>query len=149
MDSARSGSKHSFGMDWRSSRSDGTGPTVVTPVGPRPSVGAEMARTAGVDARDGLAPGLGDADAATWRDARRVVAIDVAARDEGTEAEMPNIAVIIFSATNAAGDTRLGVLTDVTESALAGDVRACVNADRTVACLVWTRGRGECRSVLD
>ena len=135
MDSARSGSKHSFGMDWRSSRSDGTGPTVVTPVGPRPSVGAEMARTAGVDARDGLAPGLGDADAATWRDARRVVAIDVAARDEGTEAWMP-IAVII-----SAGDTRLGVLTDVTESALAGDVRACVNADRTVACLVWTRGR--------
>ena len=43
MDSARSGSKHSFGMDWRSSRSDGTGPTVVTPAGPRPSVGAEMA----------------------------------------------------------------------------------------------------------
>ena len=55
--------------------------------------------TAGVDARPGLAPGLGDADAATRRDARRVVAIDVAARDEGTEAEMP-IAVII-SATNA------------------------------------------------
>jgi len=61
--------------------------------------------TAGVDARPGLAPGLGDADAATRRDARRVVAIDVAARDEGTEAEMP-IAVIIISATNAAGDTR-------------------------------------------
>ena len=100
-----------------------------------------MARTAGVDARAGLVPGLGDAEAATRRDARRVVAIDVAARDEGTEAEMPNIAVIIFSATNAAGDTRLGVLTDVTESALAGDVRARVNADRTVACLVWTRGR--------
>ena len=60
--------------------------------------------TAGVDARPGLAPGLGDADAATRRDARRVVAIDVAARDEGTEAEMPNIAVIF--ATNAAGDTR-------------------------------------------
>ena len=96
MDSARSGSKHSFGMDWRSSRSDGTGPTVVTPVGPRPSVGAEMARGTGVDAaRAGLVPGLGDADAATRRDARRVVAIDVAARDEGTEAEMPNIAVII------------------------------------------------------
>ena len=95
MDSARSGSKHSFGMDWRSSRSDGTGPTVVTPVGPRPSVGAEMARTAGVDARAGLVPGLGDAEAVTRRDARRVVAIDVAARDEGTEAEMPNIAVII------------------------------------------------------
>ena len=62
--------------------------------------------TAGVDARPGLVPGLGDADAATRRDARRVVAIDVAARDEGTEAEMPNIAVIIISATNAAGDTR-------------------------------------------
>ena len=92
-----------------------------------------------MDARAGLVPGLGDAEAATRRDARRVVAIDVAARDEGTEAEMP-MAVIIF-ATNAAGDTRLGVLTDVTESALAGDVRACVRADRTVACLVWTRGR--------
>jgi len=87
-----------------------------------------------------LVPGLGDADAVTRRDARRVVAIDVAARDEGTEAWMPNI-VVIISATNAAGDTRLGILTDVTESALAGDVRACVNADRTVACLVWTRGR--------
>ena len=100
-----------------------------------------MARTAGVDAvRPGLVPGLGDADAVTRRDARRVVAIDVAARDEGTEAWMPNI-VVIISATNAAGDTRLGILTDVTESALAGDVRACVNADRTVACLVWTRGR--------
>ena len=61
-----------------------------------------MARTAGVDAaRAGLVPGLGDAEAATRRDARRVVAIDVAARDEGTEAEMPNIAVII-----SAGDTR-------------------------------------------
>ena len=58
-----------------------------------------------MDARAGLVPGLGDAEAATRRDARRVVAIDVAARDEGTEAEMPNIAVII-SATNAAGDTR-------------------------------------------
>ena len=64
-----------------------------------------MARTAGVDARAGLVPGLGDAEAATRRDARRVVAIDVAARDEGTEAWMPNIAVIIF-VTNAAGDTR-------------------------------------------
>ena len=107
MDSARSGSKHSFGMDWRSSRSDGTGPTVVTPAGPRPSVGAEMALGTRVDAaRAGLVPGLGDAEAVTRRDARRVVAIDVAARDEGTEAEMPNIAVIIFSATNAAGDTR-------------------------------------------
>ena len=91
-------------------------------------------------ARPGLVPGLGDADAVTRRDARRVVAIDVAARDEGTEAWMPNI-VVIISATNAAGDTRLGILTDVTESALAGDVRVCVNADRTVACLVWTRGR--------
>ena len=54
-----------------------------------------------MDARAGLAPGLGDAEAATRRDARRVVAIDVAARDEGTEAEMP-IAVIIF------GDERGG-----------------------------------------
>ena len=59
-----------------------------------------------MDARAGLVPGLGDAEAATRRDARRVVAIDVAARDEGTEAEMPNIAVIIF-ATNA-GVTRGG-----------------------------------------
>ena len=101
-----------------------------------------------MDARAGLVPGLGDADAATRRDARRVVAIDVAARDEGTEAWMPM--AVIISATNAAsGDTRLGVLTETTESASAGDVRACVNADRTVACLVWTRGRGECRSVLD
>ena len=55
-----------------------------------------------MDARAGLVPGLGDAEAATRRDARRVVAIDVAARDEGTEAEMPNIAVIIF------GDERGG-----------------------------------------
>jgi hypothetical protein len=52
-----------------------------------------------------LVPGLGDADAATRRDARRVVAIDVAARDEGTEAWMPM--AVIISATNAAlGDTR-------------------------------------------
>ena len=43
-------------------------------------------------------------EAATRRDARRVVAIDVAARDEGTEAEMPM--AVIISATNAAGDTR-------------------------------------------